>query len=219
MPFDTTSWSASSSARRARASASSAVGGGSPAPRRTRRPPSRAGARSDFRAILHDLSAGRVGRRPGDVRQLHRLRVDERRVTAGVRQHHRDCSATPCRATRGGEILRRSAAGMDGPLLLMPAAPDNPLSRPGVRDRPRDRLDDLVPARRAHQVEVHLVLADAGEVPVALDETRHREPGVQLDHFRRRSDIAVRFRQPFQWRRSVRPARRAPRPRGSGRRA
>ena len=39
------------------------------------------------------------------------------------------------------------------------------------------------------QVEIHLVLADSREVPVPLDEPRHREPGVQLDHLRRRSDV------------------------------
>ncbi len=109
-----------------------------------------------------------------------------------MRQHHgiRRRHAVERRVERKSFDVR---LGNGRPLLLMPPAPDNPLSRPGVRDRPRDRLDNLVPARRAHQVEVHLVLADAGEVPVALDETRHREPGVQLDHFGRRSDIRCDF--------------------------
>ena len=111
-----------------------------------------------------------------DVRQLHRLRVDEGGVAAGVRQHHR-----VVRRHLAQRIVERKALDVRlrhaAPLLLVPAAPENPLAGLRLLRRGRDHRDDLVPVLDVHQVERHLRLAEAHEVAVAFDQAGDRRAG------------------------------------------
>jgi hypothetical protein len=66
------------------------------------------------------------------------------------------------------------------PLLLVPAAPDDPLAGPRACHGVRHDLNDLVPAGGGQKIENEPGLADAGEMPVSLDETGHRELSAQL---------------------------------------
>src|SRR5688572_27683050 len=77
----------------------------------------------------------------------------------------------------------------NGPLFLMPSAPADPFARLRLFNRLRNALDDLIPTGGVQQFEISLVLADPCEVPVSLDESRHRELTVQVDDLRGRSNV------------------------------
>ena len=138
MPFEITSWSASSSAlavarlglfgRRRRLAGA--------VPDQAARP-SRAGARWDCRPCPSG-SRRRSGSAclRGDARELHRLRVRERRVAARVREDdrivRRDLVERRVRRKSFDVRLRRRR-----PLLLVPAAADDPLPWLRLLDRLR----------------------------------------------------------------------------------
>src|SRR5580704_12384636 len=73
---------------------------------------------------------------------------------------------------------------LDVPLLLMPAAADDPIAGLRFFHRGRYHGDDLIPALRVAQVEIHFHLSDTGEVTMAFDEPRNRQMTVEIDHLR-----------------------------------
>ena len=52
----------------------------------------------------------------------------------------------------------------------MPTAAVNPLTWLGILRRRFDHRDDLIPGLRVSELQVQLRFANAGKVPVALDE-------------------------------------------------
>ena len=140
--------------------------------------------------VLEDVTACGVLRVPRHTGQLQRLAVREARVPARVGEVDRVVwrDRVERRACREPFDIRFRPRR---PLLLVPAAPDDPL--PGLRllDRLGDHRDDLAPARRLHQLQVQLCLADAVEVAVALDEARDDELPLRVDHLRRGADVAL----------------------------
>ena len=124
---------------------------GSPAPRRTSAAtPSRAGARSDCRCASFRISppVGFAVAR-SIVRQLHRFRVGERRVAAGVRQDdgvvRRDLVERLVRRKALDVRLRRTDVHFSWcqprPMIHCPGL--------ALSTASRDHLHDLVPALRA----------------------------------------------------------------------
>src|SRR5580658_7861973 len=67
------------------------------------------------------------------------------------------------------------------PLGLMPAAANDPFAGLGLLDSAGHLGDDLVPGAGFAQVQTQAVFADAGEVPVAFDETGDGELAMQVD--------------------------------------
>jgi hypothetical protein len=170
MPFEITSWSARRSTSRARAAACSGAGPGSAVP------------------LLQNFAALGIRRGSRDTRQRKCLRVDEDAVAARMREHDRvvrrhDVERNVSRKSFNVRLRFR------GPFVLMPAAPDNPLSWLCGLYRVGHHLHDLIPARRARQIEAELAFADSQEVSVSLDEAGNRELAVEIDHLRRRCDV------------------------------
>jgi hypothetical protein len=80
------------------------------------------------------------------------------------------------------------------PLLLVPPAPDDPLTGSCAGHGVRHHLNDLIPAGGGQEIENEPGLADAGEMPVSLDETGHRELSAQLQDLCRRGEVAGNVR-------------------------
>ena len=118
--------------------------------------------------ILQDLTARRIHRRARDVGKLHRLGVHERRVAAGVRQHHRVVLRhfAQCIVVREALDVR---LGHTAPLFLVPTAAKDPLTRLRLLRGRRDHRHDLVPVLDVHQIERQLRLSKSHEVSVAFD--------------------------------------------------
>ena len=47
------------------------------------------------------------------------------------------------------------------------------------------------PPRSGREIELHVCVADAEEVPVTLDETRDGQHPVEVDHLRARADNLI----------------------------
>ena len=158
--------------------------------------------------VLENLAARRIRRLRGHARRLHGLRVDEARVAAGVREHHR-----VVRRHLAERVVKRKA--LDVRLRARsPTSPGASRGRGSTRRaspssrRPPTIDDDLVPVLHVHQVELHLRLAEAHEVAVALDEPGNRELPGEIDHLGGRADVALDARR---WCRRRRCDRREPR--------
>src|SRR5262249_30977199 len=67
------------------------------------------------------------------------------------------------------------------PLLLVPAAAEDPFAGGRLADGGGDLRDDVVPGLRRAQVEHALRLAEGDEVAVALDEARDGQAALQAD--------------------------------------
>ncbi len=76
------------------------------------------------------------------------------------------------------------------PLLLMPAATDDPLTWLRRRCLVGDESDDLGPGSCASQIDLHLCAAERHEVSMPLNKSRHSQLTVQLDHRRFLADVA-----------------------------
>ena len=119
------------------------------------------------------------------------LRVDEARVAARVGEKHGVVGRHRVERRMGGKPFD-VRLGRSRPLLLVPAASDDPLARLGAssrRPRPSPRSASQLVA--VHQVQTELRLADAGEMAVPLDESGDDELPLQIDHLRRRADVAL----------------------------
>ena len=135
--------------------------------------------------VLEDVTARRVGGLRGDARGLHRLRVREARVAAGMLQQHgvvRGRLAERVVIRKALDVRRRGRR----PLLLVPAAPEDPVARPRGLRRVGDLGHDLREARGVHQVDHHLRLTEPEEVPVPFDEPWNRGLSREIDHLSRR---------------------------------
>ncbi len=130
--------------------------------------------------VAQDLAALRIGRLRRDPGQLHGPRVDDRRVAARVGQQHR-----VGRRRQAQLGVQRQAAdrwvGRRRPLLLVPAASDDPLAGLGRGRRLGDHRHDRGPVRRLPQVELHLRPAQGQEVAVGLDQPGHRHRAGEVE--------------------------------------
>jgi hypothetical protein len=138
--------------------------------------------------VLDDLAARGVRGRAVDAGELHRLRVDERRVAARVAEHDGVVGAHGAqrRVQRHAvDVGRRDAR----PFLLVPSASANPLAGTGARGRVADHADDVVPAAGFGEIEDRLRFAEVGEVAVALDEAGHQQSSRELDDPRTGADM------------------------------
>src|SRR5215475_4122416 len=68
------------------------------------------------------------------------------------------------------------------PFRLMPSAAHDPITGLGLLRRTCYLGDDLLPRFRFTQIEAEAVLADAGKMPMAFDESWNRELAVEVDH-------------------------------------
>jgi len=130
-----------------------------------------------------------VGRGLRDARQGHGFRVGERGValawvsTTGL-------SGDTRRAMRASGILRHGLGPLR-PFLLCQPRPT--IHSPGFAffTASATIATIFVPARRRHQLEPQLRLADALEVAVALDDARDGQRALQVDDLRRRPMYAL----------------------------
>ncbi len=120
--------------------------------------------------VTDDLAAGRIGRRPGDLGELHGLGVGQGGVAAGVGQEDGIVRRRPAEGVVDGQAVD---AGLgDGiPLVLVPAPAEDPVAGLGLFGGLRDEGHDLVPGPGLGQIEDHLGGAEAREVAVALDKS------------------------------------------------
>ena len=144
--------------------------------------------------VAQDFSAGRVGRRLRDLRHLHRQRVGEARVAAGVRQPHR-----VVRRDAAEGFVQRKAFDVGRrrrrPLLLMPAAAQDPLARPRAFRGIANHADDVVPVLGGPAASgFSRGFANAGEMRVRVDEAGYGERALQIDDARRRADQSLDLR-------------------------
>src|SRR5204863_5129967 len=75
------------------------------------------------------------------------------------------------------------------PLLLVPAAPQDPGAGLRLLGRRGYHGHDLVPRPGAAEVQVHLGLAKAQEMSVPFDEARDSQMAAQIDHLRPRAGL------------------------------
>ena len=125
------------------------------------------------RGVAQDLAAGRVRRRVVDAGGGERCGVDEGGVTAGVRERHRIVR----RSGRERVVHREPFDGGGGrraPLLLVPAAPEDPLARLRLGGSFGDLRDDRLPGRIVGQAEDLRRLTDRGEVARGFRSARER---------------------------------------------
>ena len=78
-----------------------------------------------------------------------------------------------------------------GPVVLVPAAADDPLARLGLRGAAAHQFGDLLLALGADEIELELAAADGLQVAVALDEARHHELAFEIDDARLRPGQAL----------------------------
>ena len=70
----------------------------------------------------------------------------------------------------------------------MPTTSENPFTGAGFLRRITNHLDDVGPALGVGELEVARRFADAGEMHVRIDETGGRQPALEIDHARVRTD-------------------------------
>ena len=132
-----------------------------------------------------------LGGGAGDARRFHGFGVDECRVPAGVREQHR-----VIRRGRAQRSVQREALDIRlrraVPLRLVPAAPHDPLARPGLPGRPGHLGDDLVPCARLPQIQPQVELAHPHEMAVPLDEAGDGQHPAQVDNPGLRPDPGAR---------------------------
>ena len=140
--------------------------------------------------VAQDLAAVRIGRGLRDFGHLHRQRVREAGMAAGVRQPDR-----VVRRHAAERVVQRKAFDVRGrhlrPLFLVPAAADDPFAGLRLLRRVADHADDLVPVLGGAELQVARRLADAGEVHVRVDEAGHGERALEVDHAGARADVAL----------------------------
>jgi len=130
--------------------------------------------------ITHDFATRRVRRPAVDTRHLQGQSVDHRGVSARVGEHHRVVG----RHRRQGVMVRQTqdiGFGDRVPLLLVPAAAQDPLSGFGFGNRRLDHRHDFVEISHRPEVELHLRAADAQEMTVTLDQAGDCECATEID--------------------------------------
>ena len=132
--------------------------------------------------VAHDLAARRRLRVAVDLHERHRALVDEDGMAARMNEH--DGMVRRCLAERvvNGQPLDEHAL-LFLPLVLVPAAPDDPFADRRVGRRFRHHRHDLGEALRVAEVQDQQRVAEAGVVPVALDEARDHRLPLQVDDF------------------------------------
>ena len=73
----------------------------------------------------------------------------------------------------------------------VPAAPDDPLARPRLRGGLTDHPHDVVPGLRLGKLQVARGITDTREVRMPLHEAGRGKRPLQVDHLRRRPDVAL----------------------------
>ena len=141
-------------------------------------------------SVLENFSTQGVGRRFRDLSSLHRQRVGEPGVSACVGEPHRIV-----RRHAAQRVVQRKAFDVGRrdfrPLLLVPAAAEDPLAGPRGLRRFRHHADDVVPVLRGGELQVARRFADAGEVHVRIDEPGRGERALQVDHAGVRADVRL----------------------------
>ena len=140
--------------------------------------------------VAHDRAAVGIFRIVGEPRQLHGEFIHERGVSASVGQHHRVVGGDLGEPVMQGHAIDVRHRRMF-PLLLMPAATEDPLAGLEIPRFRFDHGDDLVPGRHAVQIEDHLGATETEKVPVPLDKARNGQPPVEFDHFRIGADVGI----------------------------
>ena len=138
--------------------------------------------------VLQDVAPGRALRVAGDARQLHGLRVGEGGVAAGVLEDDRVAGRGRAQGLVSGEAFHRGL-GAAVPLLLVPAAPADPLPGPRLARGLLDHGHDLVPVLHAREIQDDAGVTHAGEVAVGLDEAGHCAAALEVDHLRPDPDV------------------------------
>ena len=126
-----------------------------------------------------------------DFGHLHRQRVGESGVPAGMRQPHRVVgrhAAQRLVQRKAFDVRRRRRR----PFLLVPAAAEDPFARPRLLRRVADHPHDVVPVL-APWPSFRLRAASPTPVKcdVRVDEPGHRERALEIDDPRRRADVPL----------------------------
>jgi hypothetical protein len=77
---------------------------------------------------------------------------------------------------------------------LIPASAPDPLAGLSLSRRCRDHRDNFIPVPCVTKVEDHLGIAEIHEMSVSFYEPGNRKPALQVDHFRRRSELVGHLR-------------------------
>src|SRR5690606_12173149 len=83
------------------------------------------------------------------------------------------------------------AFGYGVPLLLMPAAPQDPRTRLGLGRCRTDHSHDVVPGTRLCKIEHHLRLPETHNMSVPFDEAGPGELAFEVDDLRLRANVGV----------------------------
>jgi len=130
--------------------------------------------------VSQQFSARRIPRRLRHTGQLHRPGVREPRMAARVREPHR-----VLRRDLAESLVQRKAFDVRRrrmrPLLLMPAAAEDPGARFRLLDCLANRADDVVPVLGRGELEVSGGLTDTGEMRVGVDEAGNSKRPLEVD--------------------------------------
>ena len=137
--------------------------------------------------VPYDLPAFWIDRRGIDAGQLHRLRVREGHVAAGMTEKHRVLRRHRAQAVVRRQSLNRRNRQL-GPLRLVPAPAQDPGSRLSLRYCFCDLRDDLVPGSRPIKRQLEPGLPNAPEMAVSLNEPGNAQPPLQVENLRTGTD-------------------------------
>jgi len=137
--------------------------------------------------VAHEGPALRVRRVLRDSRHVERAVVGECRVSARVSEQHGVVGRDGAQ-----RVVQRHAIdiglGRLAPLLLVPAAPQDPLARLGRFRRLGHHRHDVVPRLGLREVEAQLRHSKTHEVTVPLDEPGDQQAPVEFDDLCRLAD-------------------------------
>ena len=130
--------------------------------------------------VEHDFAALWRQRAAVELDQCHRALVDEHGVAAGVNQHDRvigRCGAERVMHRQSFDELVLARL----PLVLVPAAPDDPLAGRGFGGRIRNHGNDLGETLRVTKIKDQQRTAEARVMTMAFDEARYHHLAVDVD--------------------------------------
>jgi hypothetical protein len=137
--------------------------------------------------VAEDFSARGIGRVAVDTGQCHRTGVRHTGMACAVDEQHRIVRGDGRERTVVRIAIAIGLRG-DDPLLLMPAAADQPVAGRGALRGGGHQGDNLVPSTGRCEVHVHAQAAQCEKVAVPFDEAGEGGPAAEFNHPRPRAD-------------------------------